>query len=273
MNREEADMRSTTNGAIRVAAGVIAVALFVVGSSVAWSPSVQAAAEALPVQTAAEALLARSIAFHDAQGRWGSRTVQLAWNGTGAEGEERSVFDISILPDGRSFEMSGRYRGSGLEYATDGMTYTASVDGSTEMSDETLSRMRLGRDGGMFWRDYFSFLAGLPMKLRDPGTLIDADPVATEFMGRQVESIRVTYTPEVGGDTWYFYFDPESAQLIGCRFYHDESVNDGEYIVFDGLIEADGLRLPQSRRWYVNADDRFLGEDVIERLALSSGTP
>ncbi len=38
--------------------------------------------------------------------------------------------------------------------------------------------------------------------------------------------------------------------------------------MFDGVIEAEGLRLPQSRRWYVNADDRFLGEDVIERVAL-----
>ena len=36
---------------------------------------------------------------------------------------------------------------------------------------------------------------------------------------------------------------------------------------FEGLVEADGLRLPQTRRWYMNVDDRFLGEDVIESLA------
>ena len=258
MDLEEADVQSTARRAIRVAAGFIAVAGCVVCSSVAWSR---------PAQSAAEALLARSIAFHDAQGRWGSRVVLLTWNGTGADGEERSMVDISIFPDGRSFEMSGRYRGAALEYATDGATYSVRVDGANP-DEETRTRLALSRDGGMFWRDYYGYLAGLPMKLRDPGTRIDADPVPTEFIGREVQSIRVTYDAEVGGETWYFYFDPESAQLVGCRFYHDESANDGEYIVFEGVIEADGLRLPQSRRWYVNADDRFLGEDVIERLAL-----
>ncbi len=228
-----------------------------------------AVASAAP-PTAAEALLARSIEFHDPQGRWGRDLVQLTWNGTDAQGEERSVFDISIFPDGSTFEMDGRYRGSAIEYATAGTEMTVRVDG-TAPDNETRESLRLNRDGGMFWRDYFGFLAGLPMKLRDPGTIIDPEPSSTEFSGRPVASIRVTYEPEVGGDTWYFYFDPQSAELVGCRFYHDEAANDGEYIVFRDLIEADGLRIPQKRRWYMNADDLFLGEDVIERLSLGGG--
>ena len=186
----------------------------------------------------------------------------------GPEGEERNAFDISMSPDGATFEMSGRYRGSAIEYATAGESLRVAVDGSTEIDDQTLERLRLTRDGGMFWRDYFAYLAGLPMKLRDPGTILAPEPTSTEFLGRPVDSVRVTYDAEVGGDTWCFYFDPDTAELVGCRFYHDEAANDGEYIVFDGLIEADGLRIPQRRRWYVNADDRFLGEDVIESLVL-----
>lgn len=217
-------------------------------------------------QSAADSLLARSIEFHDPQGRWGRDTVRLAWNGTGAQGEERSVFDISIFPDGGTFEMSGRYRGSAIEYATRAGRMTTRVEGSADVDDETRENLRLARDGGMFWRDYFSYLAGLPMKLRDPGTIIDPEPISTEFMGRPVDAVRVTYDPEVGGDTWYFYFDPDSAELVGCRFYHDEAANDGEYIVFEGLIEAGGMRIPRKRSWYVNADDRFLGDDLIERL-------
>jgi hypothetical protein len=34
--------------------------------------------------SAAEAILARSIAFHDPEGRWGSGTVEMTWVGTGA---------------------------------------------------------------------------------------------------------------------------------------------------------------------------------------------
>ena len=217
--------------------------------------------------SAAEALLGRSIEFHDAQQRFGREVVQLAWAGTDAEGEPTSSMDMSIHPDGASFEMSGIYRGAAFEYFTDGTTVTALVDG-TEPSAETAQRMALSRDGGMFWRDYYGYLAGLPMKLRDPGTIIDPEVISTEFMESDVLAIRVTYSAEVGGDTWYFYFDADTAELVGCRFYHDEAANDGEYIVLEGLVEGDGLRLPQKRSWFTNAEGRYLGGDLIESVAI-----
>jgi hypothetical protein len=83
-----------------------------------------------------------------------------------------------------------------------------------------------------------------------------------------VESLRVTYDPEVGTDTWTFYFRPDTAELIGCRFTRADPSRPGEYLVFDGMAEADGLRLPKRRRWYMNDDDRHLGDDIITRLAV-----
>jgi len=217
-------------------------------------------------ETAAEALLARSIAFHDPSGVWGRDPIELTWVGTGSEGEERVALDISLDPDGTTFSMTGRYRGSPIEYSATGTAYTVTVDGTTEPSEETLHRMRLDREDGLFWRSYFGFLAGLPMKLSDPGTHLDPEPADAEFDGRPVRAIRVTYDPEVGGETWYFYFDPGTHQLVGCRFYYDETLNDGEYIVLDDLIESGGLRLPRSRRWFTNAEGDFLGADEITRL-------
>lgn len=223
-----------------------------------WAPSNEA-----------EQLLARSIEFHDPSGIWADRTVSLAWNGTGSEGEERVALDLSIEPDGSTFSMSGRYRGHEIEYSTTDAAVTVSVNGSSNVPEEISAEMRLERENGMFWRSYFGYLVGLPMKLTDPGTHIDPQPIETDFMGGAVDAIRVTYDADVGGDTWYFYFDPSTAEVVGCRFYHDESVNDGEYIVFEGLVEADGLRLPARRSWYVNADDRFLGADEVSRLSAS----
>ncbi len=89
-------MRSAAARAARVAAAATVVAACAVCFSAAWSR---------PAQSAAEALLARSIAFHDPQGHWGSRTVLLTWNGTGADGEERGVLDISIFADGSNWEL------------------------------------------------------------------------------------------------------------------------------------------------------------------------
>ena len=219
--------------------------------------------------SAARDLLARSIRFHDPEGLWSTRTVRLSWNGTGSDGGERVALDLTLHPDGRTFSMSGRYRGRRIDYSIVDDRLTVTVDGSADMPDETREAMRLAREEGMFWRSYFGFLVGLPMKLNDPGTQIDPEPADTEFMGRAVQSIRVTYDPDVGGETWYFYFDPESAELVGSRFYYDESANDGEYLIFEGLAGADGLRLPMRRSWYVNADSSFLGADEISGLSVS----
>ncbi len=75
----------------------------------------------------------------------------------------------------------------------------------------------------------------------------------------------MTYDPDVGGDTWYFYFVPDTFALVGYRFYHDESKNDGEYITLDEEIvdEASGLRLPKVRAWYYNSDGAHLATDDI----------
>ena len=240
-----------------------------------WAPTLlllatSACGMATPrIDTAADALLARSVAFHDPTAVWGHRGVALTWVGSGSEGQERVALDISLDPDGRTFSMTGRYAGSTIDYATTGTAYTVTVDGTAELSDETRQRMRLDREDGLFWRSYFGFLAGLPMKLFDPGTHVDPEPEETEFEGRPARAIRVTYDPEIGGETWYFYLDPETDQLVGCRFYYDESLNDGEYIVFTDLIEAGGLRLPRHRSWYTNAEGEFLGADEITRLAVS----
>jgi len=67
----------------------------------------------------------------------------------------------------------------------------------------------------------------------------------------------------VGKDIWYFYFDKKTVALIGYRFYHDESKNDGEYITLDGEEIIQGIRIPKNRKWYYNKDDKFLGADFL----------
>jgi len=140
------------------------------------------------------------------------------------------------------------------------------LNGSAEISDAKREEHRLDCDRVVLYRDYYTYLWGMPMKLRDPGTRLDPGVSDAVFQGRQVKSLRVTYDPEVGGDTWYFYFDPDSAALVGYRFFHDESANDGEYIVLEGEVSGGGLRLPKARTWFTNAEDRLLGTDTLTGL-------
>ena len=71
---------------------------------------------------------------------------------------------------------------------------------------------------------------GLPMKLKDPGTLIGSQNTYRKT-GHFLLDVKVTYAPEVGSDTWYFYFDTETFALKQYQFFHNEAKNDGEYII------------------------------------------
>jgi len=211
--------------------------------------------------TPAGALLARSIAHHDPTGQWS---------------EFRGVLQLEELrPDGsgRAAAVELDVRAGGVRYETDrdGLSLvkfaddtqcSASVDGR-EPTEEEAERYALACAQVERSRNYYLFLWGLPMKLRDPGTQVEPQVYNMEFQGDTVFAIRVTYDQSVGSDTWYFYFDRASAALVGYRFYHDEEANDGEYITLEGEQPVGDMRLPAYRRWYVNADDRFLGEDRL----------
>ena len=101
------------------------------------------------------------------------------------------------------------------------------------------------------------------MKLKDPGTIIDPKVTAIDFDGQKSLALRVTYEEAVGKDIWYFYFHPETYALIGYRFYHDESKNDGEYITLEGEESLSSLRLPKIRKWYTHKENKFLGADIL----------
>ncbi|MFT5435287.1 MAG: hypothetical protein ACI9OJ_006004 [Myxococcota bacterium] len=211
--------------------------------------------------TPAEALLASAIAYHDPVGEWSNFAGVLEFEELRPDGDARRT-DVGLDVSESTFSHFTTADGREVlkQVVTEGCAST--VDGTAPTPEEveafSLECGQIERN-----RNYYLYLWGLPMKLLDPGTRIDSSVERTEFQGQPVDQIRVTYEAEVGGDTWYFYFLPESARMVGYRFYHDESVGDGEYITLDEEVAVGRMRLPARRRWFVNADDRFLGEDVL----------
>ena len=102
------------------------------------------------------------------------------------------------------------------------------------------------------------------MKLKDPGTIIDPTVEQVEFYGKSYNRIRVTYEASVGDDIWYFYFNPRTHALEAYQFFHDESKNDGEYILFEEIKEIQKVKIPRIRKWYYNENEKFLATDVLE---------
>lgn len=210
----------------------------------------------------AEALIARSIDFHDPDGMWYTRAHRLDLDEKRPDGSMRKT-GMRLDPLARSFGMRQDRGEDVVEAYVDAENCAATVNGV--LPDSTVAaRYRLVcPDGPAWWREYYAFMHGLPMKLQDEGALVEPGVIDTTFMGQPVRQVRVTYDPAVGSDIWYFYFHPETSALVGSRFYHDEAANDGEYIAFDGTLAADGMQLVRTIHWYTNADGRFLGSDSL----------
>jgi len=133
----------------------------------------------------------------------------------------------------------------------------------------TIDSLDLTADRAKRWRDYYTYLYGIPMKLKDEGTFIGEEVNKEYFNGQDVWSIRVSYAPEVGEDIWYFYFHLETYAMVGYRFYHNEDANDGEYIVLDEMEIRNSMRIPKNRYWYTNEGSRFLGADMMLSLSVN----
>lgn len=208
-------------------------------------------------------LLERSIKYHDPKGQWGKTPLSLNLKETRPGGNDRTT-TINIDLQKGIFLLDQMRDGNKLVYqvALDECTYK--LNGSSDISPEDLEKHRLNCDRAKSMRNYYTYLWGLPMKLTDEGTILQEAKMG-DFMGKEAYSLKVTYSPEVGSDVWYFYFDPSTYALIGYRFYHDEAANDGEYITLEGEEKVKNFRLPKERKWYTHKDEKYLGADILQQ--------
>ena len=206
-------------------------------------------------------LVEAAIAYHDPEGNWPGLRHTLVIDQSRPDGSERRA---TIHLDVARSEYSYREDTPDglLIKGTAGGDCFASIGGQAPTEDQAAA-LRLDCPGIERMRNYYLYLWGLPMKLRDPGATIDPVIGDAEFDGQPSRVVKVTYDPLVGSDTWYFHFEPDSYRMIGYRFYHDETAGDGEYILLRGEREVRGMRIPVERRWFTNADDRYLGTDVL----------
>lgn len=207
-------------------------------------------------------LLDKAIAFHDSNGNWqnfkGDFTVTMQ---SPKSSDRTSKIGLDFAKEDFSLQVTKD---------EDQYTYTLQKDscsialnGRTTISEADKERLRLSCDRATMYRDYYTYLYGLPMKLKDPGTVLDEKVEKRAFKGKEYLVLKATYDAEVGEDIWYFYFDPNTYAMEVYQFYHDESKNDGEYILLEGLETVNGIQMPKTRKWYYNKDDKFLGTDIL----------
>lgn len=216
-------------------------------------------------QVTASELLQKSIQYHDPQREWGTFQGTFYFEFENPEGTRSPSRVLIDLPnhifrhvDSRKEKEIVRFEGKDTCYAT--------LGGSTEFSAEEATKFRLKCENVQMYRDYFTYLYGLPMKLTDPGTILDEKVIDTTLLQARHLAIKVTYEPEVGDEIWLFYLDPNTYALKAYQFYREEDTQKGEVILLSGEYRYRNMIIPRHRSWYTFPDNKFLGTDRLEKI-------
>ena len=207
-------------------------------------------------------LLEKSIAFHDPENNWRSFMGDLKIiMETPNSGKRASLIHMDLPKE--IFDLNVAKGNDTYAFHLEKDSCKISLNGKSEITDTEAKKLRLSCERANMMKNYYTYLYGLPMKLKDPGTLIDPKVQTKKFKGKEYLVLKTTYTQDVGKDIWYFYFDPTTYAMEVYQFYHDEAKNDGEYILLSGTAEVNGIKMPKTRAWYYNKDNKYLGTDIL----------
>jgi hypothetical protein len=206
-------------------------------------------------------LLEKAIEYHDPDGNWStfSGTFNVTMK-TPTKSDRHSMIRVD-LPN-EYFNLFATQDKTSYGYILDKekcqIYYNSNIATEEEKTANNLSCER-----AKMYQDYYTYLYGLPMKLKDAGTIIHNKVVLKKFKGKDYLVLKVSYEKEVGEDTWYFYFDPLTYAMEVYQFYHEEEKNDGEFILLSGLETVKGIKMPKKRAWYYNKGEKYLGTDFL----------
>lgn len=215
----------------------------------------------------AEQVLDKSIQYHDPKGKWEKFKGNLRVEAEFAERPSR-VTDISINLRKDKFSAVMRRENHTTTIKLKGDNCSVDVKDTRPDENKDPNERKMDCERARLYKDYYTYLYGLPMKLNDPGTNLDQTVEKREFQGKEYLVLKATYDQEVGNDVWYFYFDPATYAMEIYQFYKTDDngkvkENSGEYILLSGIKNISGIKMPKTRAWYYNDGDRYLATDVL----------
>jgi len=206
-------------------------------------------------------LLEKSIGYHDPGDSWPTFSDTFYVTMESPENSPR-YSEINIDLPNEYFYLKARRDSSETTYQINKGECLTSLTVPTSSKRTPCETARL-------YKDYYTYLYGLPMKLKDPGTYLDPVVRRKKFNEKEYLVLKVTYDKNVGSDVWFFYFDPHTYAMEVYQFFkgdpESEGKNTGEYILLEGEELIQGIRIPKIRRWFYNKNNKFLGSDILQK--------
>lgn len=212
-------------------------------------------------------LLDKTIQYHDPQGHWSTFNDTLNITMTMPESNARNSQIVINLPK-EYFSVTAKKDTVTTQYTIIKDSCTISLNGNKKLTNKQLKSNNLSCDRATLYKNYYTYLYGLPMKLKDKGTIISPEAKTVNFKGKTYLQLQVNYNAEVGKDVWYFYFNPKTYAMEMYQFYKKDSIgqvdtNTGEYIILNDIKTVNGIKIPKIRTWYYNKDDKYLATDNL----------
>lgn len=206
-------------------------------------------------------LLEKSIQFHDPNGNWETFKGELfVTMETPKRTPRKSSIQIN-LPE-QYFSVKAVRDTIITEHTVNKVDCSVALNGNTNPSEDLKKKYSLNCERAKFMKNYYTYLYGLPMKLKDDGTIINQKIEKKTFKGKEYLVLKVNYSEAIGKDTWYFYFDQNTFAMEVYQFFK-EAKDSGEYILLSGLETINEVKMPKNRAWYYNKDNGYLGTDIL----------
>lgn len=136
-------------------------------------------------------LLDKSIKYHDPKGNWESLSTQWTFTESRPDGSDSQT--LIVIDNANSvFKIKSKRDGLDIAQKVEKDNCTYGVNG---MQPDTaqVRKYRLNCERTQRIRNYYTYLWGLPMKLKDPGTIIHDEVKETTFEGKKCYALKVTY--------------------------------------------------------------------------------
>jgi hypothetical protein len=209
-------------------------------------------------------LLEKAIQFHDPNGNWETFRGELFVTMETPKGTPRkSIININ-LPE-EYFSVTAIRDTITRNLTVHKNDFKIGFNGDENPSLAIKKKYSLTKERANLYKNYYTYLYGLPMKLKDEGSIIDQKVERKTFKGKEYLVLKVNYLKEVGKDTWYFYFDPKTYAMEVYQFFKDTK-DSGEYILLSELETINDIKMPKIRAWYYNKDDKYLGTDILSKI-------
>ena len=150
-------------------------------------------------EPSANAVLEKSIAYHDPDNQWAgfSGALQVVME---TPNRTPRVSDITSDLPNRFFRVVSQRDSIQIDYTVENDSCQVRFNGTSEFTAEAAETYQLNCDRALMYRNYYTYLYGLPMKLRDPGTLLSESVESKTFKGKPYLVLQARYEQEVGSD-------------------------------------------------------------------------